>query len=105
LCLLGRCWTTWATSPALLSLAILGIGSCILPWPTWTTVLLFMLHTFVWMTNTCHHTSFFSTEMESYKLVFAGLAWNCHPPDLSLLCSLEWQVRTTGTCLFFTFLL
>jgi hypothetical protein len=47
-----------------------------------------------WQANTTTP-SFFSVEMGVSQSLFPRLTWNHHPPDLSLLWSLEWQVHVT----------
>jgi hypothetical protein len=70
--LLGRYFTTWTTPPATFAVGYFDIGSCFMPWPAWTSILLFLLPCLPGMIGTCHSTQPL-VEMGSHEL-FARLA-------------------------------
>jgi hypothetical protein len=75
LSLMGRCFTTWATRPALFDLVTLETGSCFLPRLAWISILL---------CYTSHHSQddrhitpcpVFSVKMGSCELLCLGRPW------------------------------
>jgi hypothetical protein len=91
--LLGRCSTAWVTSLALFTSVILDMGP-LFPRPAWTTVLPFYTSHHHWddgRVSPCPAFSHWDGGLTNFFL--PGLAWNLSPPNLSLLCSLGWQVH------------
>jgi hypothetical protein len=83
LCFLGRRATIWATSPDLFTPLFLELGSHFLPRLTWTMIILFYLYNIAgW--QVCTIMPRLLVEMGTREL-FAWLAVNHNPPDLSLL--------------------
>jgi hypothetical protein len=95
---LGRHSTAWAMSPVLSALVVLEIGSCSLPRPTWTRILLFYASFHLWTTVFTTVPSFFlpwDWSLENFFFFFFCLGW----PGIAILLmsaprpSLEWQAH------------
>jgi hypothetical protein len=65
--LLGRHSTTWATLTALFALVIFEMGSCRVPRPAWTSILLFLLSCVAGMAAEYHRAQLL-VEMGSHEL-------------------------------------
>jgi hypothetical protein len=91
LCLLGRCFTTWATPPACCVLLLFGDRVSLFP------RLLFQVLGCSWDDrHTPHHTQLFSVDIDSCNLFCLSCPSNCDPPNPSFPCSLGWQAWTTA---------
>jgi hypothetical protein len=81
----------WNLSVVLICISFIAIFSSSHPGPQSSY---FILPTTTEMTGTWYNTQLFSVDMGGLTNFLPTMAWNCDPPDLSLSCSLRWQVHT-----------